>query len=591
MGNHENFINKYHKNQIKILPSNDVMEEAFTSYKYSDSDYVNKIDTLCKISKPFIKSDHFIVTHAPCKNKYLGKIDSLSVKKQRKLGDHFIQQNVSDLESSLSFFKDEAANNMPMHICGHISLKNVFHINNKYIIDTGVYNGNFLACLSIDDRVRIAKEPAVNFNENNSLCDIFQGRYTPKDININLIDPFVMKKILRMAERKVNFISGTVSPSDADIDSMSIESIYKAFDYFKSKGVNKVILQPKYMGSRGNAYVFKDHSNCYMTSRNGYLIKKSITDDVFTQGRFDNLFSSLETEYGKAIKMILLDGELLPWRALGAGLIDEQYKTVQTGLSEELQFLKDNDFYNKLNNIRNAQEYQEFVSDSKTMDRKALSKKYKNMFETYNAALYVDFNDIDEQIEQFKVYKDQIDLFGAHEPTRYVPFNILKVVFEDGSEDLFGKRKSNIDNFTILSHISNRDVSDFCVVDLNSDESIKGGVEFFTHVTNNCNMEGIVMKPEFIYTLNVAPYMKVRSERYLHIIYGYDFKKEGKYKRLINTKKTWKKIKASIEEFNIGAEMLKIPYDAISKDNTDYLQVVANMIATEEKSAYLDPRL
>jgi PNKP adenylyltransferase domain, ligase domain len=39
------------------------------------------------------------------------------------------------------------------------------------------------------------------------------------------------------------------------------------------------------------------------------------------------------------IAMLLLDGELLPWRAMGEGLIERQFKPIAAALESELEFL------------------------------------------------------------------------------------------------------------------------------------------------------------------------------------------------------------------------------------------------------------
>ena len=40
---------------------------------------------------------------------------------------------------------------------------------------------------------------------------------------------------------------------------MAIANYQKAIDYYKEKGVSKLILQPKYMGSRCNTYRLKNN--------------------------------------------------------------------------------------------------------------------------------------------------------------------------------------------------------------------------------------------------------------------------------------------------------------------------------------------
>ena len=45
-----------------------------------------------------------------------------------------------------------------------------------------------------------------------------------------------------------------------------------------------------------------------------------------------------------SIEMLILDGELLPWKAMGDGLIQRQFKPIEKALETELAFLQQNGF-------------------------------------------------------------------------------------------------------------------------------------------------------------------------------------------------------------------------------------------------------
>jgi hypothetical protein len=42
----------------------------------------------------------------------------------------------------------------------------------------------------------------------------------------------------------------------------------------------------------------------------------------------------------KNIKMIIIDGELMPWSAIGSKLIDEEFMAVDAGLKSEITYMK-----------------------------------------------------------------------------------------------------------------------------------------------------------------------------------------------------------------------------------------------------------
>ena len=85
--------------------------------------------------------------------------------------------------------------------------------------------------------------------------------------------------------------------------------------------------------------------------------------------------------------------------------------------------------------------------------------------------------------------------------------------------------------------------------------------------------------------------MKVRNSEYLSIIYGYDYMFPHKYEKLIKQKNIRKKLKASINEYELGQELLKIPFSKISTDNADFRQIAANLLFEVSQEKDIDPRL
>jgi len=103
-------------------------------------------------------------------------------------------------------------------------------------------------------------------------------------------------------------------------------------------------------------------------------------------------------------------------------------------------------------------------------------------------------------------------------------------------------------------------------------------------------MEGIVIKPDLLWS-NLCPFIKVRNPNYLTIIYGYDYQNEFKYQKLMKQKNIKKKMQMSINEFNLGIEMLKTKYDDITEDNVEYFKLLMKFLRFEEQEKDIDPRL
>src|SRR5947208_17099887 len=105
------------------------------------------------------------------------------------------------------------------------------------------------------------------------------------------------------------------------------------------------------MGSRCNIYLYRDNINeCYAVTRKGYIIKKIQNDIMLTlYEKLNSKFKNFMNEY--KIKMMIIDGELIPWKSLGNELIDKLYKNIDYSLNQELNLLKKFGFdetYNEL---------------------------------------------------------------------------------------------------------------------------------------------------------------------------------------------------------------------------------------------------
>jgi hypothetical protein len=164
------------------------------------------------------------------------------------------------------------------------------------------------------DTIEISKKHKIN----KIICDLDSGAKRSQQITL---DDEISWKLKKLANNKVNYISGTMSPSDKSTNLNELESLEEGLLYFKKNNVENVILQKKYMGSRCQVYLSSDSTNDYAISRNGFKIKEYIS----------NIFVDLHKRYDdymkqNAIKLLIIDGELMPWYTLGKGLIEENYK-------------------------------------------------------------------------------------------------------------------------------------------------------------------------------------------------------------------------------------------------------------------------
>jgi hypothetical protein len=114
------------------------------------------------------------------------------------------------------------------------------------------------------------------------------------------------------------FVAGTMSPSKSTAS--ELEPISEALAYFKSKGIDKVVLQPKFMGSRVQFYLHADSSKDFLITRSGH--KSRITEDT---KRLLNYWSEKTKQLYDWKEQIIVDGELLPWSSIGHELINRDF--------------------------------------------------------------------------------------------------------------------------------------------------------------------------------------------------------------------------------------------------------------------------
>lgn len=589
IGNHENFVYKYLKGELKNTDKR-LIDEHFISCLYlekeENKEYKNKFFELFEESKHFYWNDgKFYVSHSPCKTKYIGKIDSNSLKRQRTFSytknsdDLSIEQYYDLLKEDFNFIEKDSINNSLPIICGHVALHNLFIYKNRYFIDTGCVYNNYLTAIvfnPLNKNPYFVKEYIKN-QVKKDLIDFNEIFVSESNYDLETNDRIRIDFLLK---NKVNFISGTISPADKNEN--ILEDINQVFNYYKERNINDLVIQPKYMGSRLNIYLFNDVDKCYSTTRNGYLNRVIDLKNIYQLliNKFDYKLN------GKEIELIILDGELLPWKVLGENLIENTYNVVKTMVINENNLLKENNFFELYSNIKEEYENTDFKNDINVLEKKDIIEKYKEAkYRTYSTISeykneHLGYEEMDKYIKE---YSKQLEIFGSDGEIIYKPFNILKIVFKDGTELI------PLDNYDNFKQVSDDEIK---LVNLNDEKSIEEAIDFYKKLTDIYNMEGVVIKPKIIEgNINYSPFFKVRNERYLNLIYGFDYKKEFKYNKLISSKRIRNKVNLSIKEHNLTMKMLKEHYSDINNDNKKLKNLFIKFLLEEKNEITLDPRL
>ncbi len=580
MGNHENFVYRYLQGEIKGV-DRDQLHAYFDSTQVLANDPLlfDKFKHLFSLSKPFYRCIRFTgpsyyVTHAPCRNKYIGKLDANAVRHQR----NFRIDRTSSVEDQLAFLAQEAVSNHPYHIFGHIAAKQAFRIKNKLHIDTGCVYGNALTSVVISHKPFFTSHKSGQTALSENLGTLFQQQRNVSTDDLGYED---IRRLHYCARNKVNFISGTMSPANKDEASDDLESLRSGLNDFANRGVKQAVLQPKYMGSRCTIYLHREVEHCFAVSRNGYKISQIDLSEVYQ--KLLHKFGNYMEEH--RIALLILDGELLPWNAIGKGLIDKQFKPIEKALETELAYLQQNGFEQAWTRLVEAYQATSFEKDQYHISKNELTEKYgASIYQNYKYIhdllhMYVP---IDDHLKAYATYKKQLELYAQDAALDYKPFALLKIVFADGSERIPDWKTS-----VMYSFITD---DDFLLLDVSLPDAYERAEQFFMNITLEQQMEGIVIKPEHLHG-NEIPYMKVRNPEYLSIIYGYDYRFAYKYRKLMKQKNITQKLRTSVREHQLGSQMLAVPYDSISQHNEAYKEIVASLLFEAAKEKEIDPRL
>ena len=360
-------------------------------------------------------------------------------------------------------------------------------------------------------------------------------------------------------------------------------------------------------------YLFRDdHLNkSYCVTRNGFLCGVS-------RQSLDPMHDSMKQfMIENKVRMMIIDGELLPWSALGQNLIDNDFLPVDKGLETEINFMKMYDFDTQLNKLKGSIQkiHDVYTSHSRELAIEQFGNQQVKEYEKLQDIMWI--HDTETAQKLYTTYHEQMRLYAGYETKgveetknsdqipenvkekqvqkelKYKPFGILKLCFDDGSESipLVDQTYSQSEMYQLL-HDPMSPEDDQLTITLDPDnleQSIETIKAYFNTLTVEKGYEGVVIKPDYV-KQGCLPMMKCRNTSYLTIIYGYDYTMEPKLSRLIDSKSTSSKIKQSIKEFALGMEMLKVNYSDI-QESEDYQKVMMKFLYNEEIGEKLDPRL
>lgn len=425
----------------------------------------------------------------------------------------------------------------------------------------------------------------------------------------------INRRLNQLKRDGVKFISGTIAPADACTEVNSLEPHYTALDYFEQKDENlNISVQIKWMGSRGTMYLFReDVEKSFVTTRNGYKIGYGSDRLEDSKNFFKHWHKKIFTDEAFEIASeVILDGEIMPWNAIGEGLIQRQFVGYSQAVHSEIDFLTEHGIGTELESHFNSPLVTEY-SESSEEDKKG--NKFRESFELMNQIFKGYSNS--EQSDAINAFDSQLDNYNVKMKPFYVAFDILRIKYPDGSimvndgwlastvtKYSFLKNKwpvvaknmvkplikAIIDNSTYMGHdnIGAQDMFDIGLP-VSSDDT-HSLVEYAMQQVVKCGFEGLMLKPEYPMDTDAVHALKLRNPEYLRLIYGHDYTRSDKYDTLVASKRTAKKRKLSHNEYQLGIEMLKLDENSSSYEE-DFERIAKKILFDIEEESTVDSRL
>lgn len=309
-------------------------------------------------------------------------------------------------------------------------------------------------------------------------------------------------------------------------------------------------------------------------SRNGYPIehmdKRGIDMLSLSKGVLINYLDNI----GPIDSIVILDGELLPWSALGKSLIDNTFYSISSLYGKQVDSLHTYGYNEALSelHIRMAPHINKSRQDIESEGLVDVDTwlAYQNNISQLNSAY-----DMRQGLDTFN---DQLAIYAKDTTPSFTAFQVL--LRDDDvlpyDNDIYNTLNPNDEPCLVL--------------DLNQDDDtlIQAYEDYVNRLRDRYGpIEGTVIKPLVVNKEGpIAPYIKHRCEAYLHLVYGPFYKETGTYEYLRKTKRIKSKLRSSIKEWELGIRLL-----GMDTTSLEYVNTIGYFIQEEGRVAALDPRL
>ncbi len=337
------------------------------------------------------------------------------------------------------------------------------------------------------------------------------------------------------------YLPPTMSPCETSDLPDFLEHPNQAINYYKKRGVQKIVCEEKHMGSRAILVVCKDEK----TVRERFGIENEGIGVCYTRtGRSFFNDAQIETEFMERVQNALtksgfwekhktdwvcLDTELMPWSVKAQSLLKDQYASV--GASAK----------NALKEVESA--LQKTIDRGITGAQKSLDKfSYKKKA-------------ISKYIDAYRNYCWEVNSVDDY---KLAPFHILAT---EGEVHVDKNHEWHMENIKEICKADEKlfKITPYKIIDTKDEESINIAVNWWLELTKKGG-EGMVVKPyDFVVYAKeglLQPAVKCRGSEYLRIIYGPEYDMIENITRLKNRGLSRKRSLA-LREFALGIEGLE----------------------------------
>jgi protein phosphatase len=455
-------------------------------------------------------------------------------------------------------------------VYGHTPVPEAEWLNKTIDIDTGCVFGGKLTALRYPEEELVSVkakmiycEPVrpINFNENQNklssqqeyddllnIEDVTGKRIVQTRLrnNITIREENSIAALEIMSRFAINpkwliYLPPTMSPCATSDIPEYLEHPAQALNYYKKRGIEKVVCEEKHMGSRAVLVICKDEETatkrfgvqnegigiCYTrTGRNFFNdaeIEKEFVGRVNQCLTKTNFWEKFNTDW------VCLDAELMPWSAKAQALLKDQYAAVGAAAGGALP---------------EVEKALQLAFDRGIKDALPSLEKFA-----------VKNNAISKYVKAYQNYCWTVDTIDDY---KLAPFHIL------ATEGQVHVDKTNEWHMENIAEICKGDTKLFMatpykIVNFIDQTSYDEAVNWWMELTKKGG-EGMVVKPYDFISIGseglLQPAVKCRGSEYLRIIYGPEYDLPENIERLKNRGLS-RKQSLAIREFALGVEGLE----------------------------------